>query len=86
MGKVVTRRVLTVGFETMLVPQGMSDQKVAKAQSILREMRPYDHEGRRGDRERLRLNYEYVSVLSLQGGEKEGPSKDAKNEAAGNEE
>lgn len=49
-------------------------------------MRPYDHEGRRGDRERLRLNYEYVSVLSLQGGEKEGPSKDAKNEAAGNEE
>jgi hypothetical protein len=34
MGKVVTRRVLTVGFETMLVPQGMSDQKVATAMSI----------------------------------------------------
>jgi hypothetical protein len=45
MKKEKMRRVLTIGFEDFLVPDSLSDQKIAACISVLRELTPLDSYG-----------------------------------------
>jgi hypothetical protein len=60
MGKRRTKRVLKVGFESFLVPASISDQKIAAAMTILRELIPCNFDGGPSKREELRIEYECV--------------------------